>query len=302
MSRRHQHHEEEHENHERWLVSYADFITLMFAFFVVMYALSQVNESKYKILSDSLVDAFHAVKPGNPEEKIVVDAAVLKQLVQTPQEIQTERLRGSAREKMRNMAWEIQRALAPLVQEGKVRITEGPQGISVEINASVLFASGEAQLGASAVAVLRTVAHLLADTDYPITVEGHTDNSPISTVLFPSNWELSVVRATSVVRLFQESGVAPWRLTATGYGEQRPVASNDTVEGKARNRRVNVTIDALVGPAPVAVPLAPAVGDASAPAQPTGVAPAVAEAGVPPAGVSQPPVAVQQAYPGSAKP
>lgn len=282
MARRSRFHQEEHENIERWLVSYADFITLLFAFFVVMYSISQLNEGKYRILSDAIVSSFrnvnvHAAGPG---QKVIVDAVTaqqMRQMLQTPQEAQVEKLRGTTREKMRGMAGDIQKALGTLVQEGKVHITEGPQGISVEINASVLFASGEAKLEPAAVSVLRSVAEVLAATEYPVTVEGHTDNTPIGTPLFPSNWELSVVRATSVVRLFQDAGVAPWRLTATGYGEQRPVASNDTPDGRARNRRVNVTIDAPVGPAPVQVPLsAPAAAGAVPP--PGGAASAAAAA------------------------
>ena len=280
MSRRSRFHQEEHENLERWLVSYADFITLLFAFFVVMYSISQLNEGKYRIVSDSIVSAFRNVNMGNPSNKLIVDAATaqqMRQMLQTPQEAQTEKLRGTTREKMRGMAADIQTALGSLVKEGKVHITEGAQGISVEINASVLFAPGEAQLGPAAVTVLKAVAQVLAGTDYPVTVEGHTDNTPIGTQIFPSNWELSVVRATSVVRLFQDSGVAPWRLTATGYGEQRPVASNDTPDGRSRNRRVHITIDAPVGPAPVTVPLA----TSSAPA--SGTPPAsISAASVPP--------------------
>ncbi len=282
MARRSRFHQEEHENLDRWLVSYADFITLLFAFFVVMYGISQVNVGKYRVLSDSMVSAFRNVNLGNPSEKVIGDLATatrMRQMIQTPVEAQTEKQRGTAREKMRNMAGDIQKALGTLVKEGKVRVTEGAQGVSVEINASVLFATGEAQLGPPAVAALQAVAQVLAETEFPVTVEGHTDNAPISTAMFPSNWELSVVRATSVVRLFQGSGVAPWRLTATGYGEQRPVASNDSPEGRSRNRRVTLIIDAPVGPAPVAVPLAsgetpaPPAAVQAAPAQP-GAAPA----------------------------
>jgi len=297
MSRRSRFHHEEHENLDRWLVSYADFITLLFAFFVVMYGISQINAGKYRALSESMVGAFRNAPVNAPGQNTVVDgvtASSMGQMIeapqklqppkapQTPQEAQTEQQRGVAREKMRNMAADIQKAMASLVKEGKVRITEGPQGISVEINASVLFAPGDAQLGPSAVASLQAVARVLAGAEYPITVEGHTDNDPIKTAVFPSNWELSVVRASSVVRLFQGNGVAPSRLTATGYGEQRPVAPNDTPEGRSRNRRVTLTIDALVGPAPVALPIqstpavapAPTATPAAKPAAPLTPSPA----------------------------
>lgn len=133
-------------------------------------------------------------------------------------------------------------------------MSEGAFGITVEINASLLFAPGEAVLGEAAVAALRAVAGVIAQASFPVTIEGHTDNIPISTFRFPSNWELSAVRASSVVRLFVESGVAPERLTAAGYADQRPVADNATEEGRSRNRRVAILIESRVGEAPPAAP------------------------------------------------
>jgi len=236
--------EEEHENHERWLVSYADFITLLFAFFVVMYALSSVNEGKYRVLSDSISSAFRNV-PGsatgalvqiNPNAPLPLGIPVKKP--------QIDHQRQQNRETLRNKAKEITAALAPLVQQGQVRVTEGAQGITVEINASVLFDSGEARLQAPAVRALAAVGRIIATTDFPITVEGHTDNAPINTPLFPSNWELSGARAASVVRLFIETGVDPRSLTATGYAEQRPIADNANAEGRQRNRRVAINMEA----------------------------------------------------------
>ena len=144
---------------------------------------------------------------------------------------------------MRNMAKEINDALAPLVKEGQVRVTESATGITVDINASVLFAPGDARLGPAAIQALDAVARILAPTDFPITVEGHTDNTPIATAQFPSNWELSGVRASSVVRLFIDNGVDPRRMTATGYADQRPIDDNASPEGRARNRRVAITIE-----------------------------------------------------------
>jgi chemotaxis protein MotB len=151
------------------------------------------------------------------------------------------------------MAKEINDALAPLVKEGQVRITEGALGITVDINASVLFAPGDASLDPGAIQALRAVASVLAPTDFPVTVEGHTDNVPINTPQFPSNWELSGMRASSVVRLFIDSGVDPRRLTATGYADQRPIDDNATSEGRARNRRVAITIESRTPDNPVEV-------------------------------------------------
>ncbi len=240
--------EEEHENHERWLVSYADFITLLFAFFVVMYAISSVNEGKYRVLSDSISSAFKNI-PGsttgamvevNPSSPTPVAIPFKKpQVTNLKQDVQREQ----NREMLRNKAKEITEALAPLVRQGHVRVTEGAQGITVEINASVLFDSGEARLQVPAIRALTAVGQILATTDFPITVEGHTDNAPINTPLFPSNWELSGARAASVVRLFIDTGVDARRLTATGYAEQRPVADNASIEGRQRNRRVAINME-----------------------------------------------------------
>lgn len=252
--------EEEHENHERWLVSYADFITLLFAFFVVMYAISSVNEGKYRVLSDSISSAFRSI-PGNTSGAMVQINPSAPTPVSIPfkkpqvANIKTDVQREQSRELLRNKAKEITDALAPLVQQGQVRVTEGALGITVEINASVLFDSGEARLQIPAIRALTAVGQILATTDFPITVEGHTDNAPINTLLFPSNWELSGARAASVVRLFIDNGVDARRLTATGYAEQRPVADNATLEGRQRNRRVAINMESRTPDNAVEVPL-----------------------------------------------
>lgn len=242
--------EEEHENHERWLVSYADFITLMFAFFVVMYAISQVNEGKYRVLSDTLASAFR-VTPGNTSGALVAvnpsaPMPIAVPIRNVPPNVKTDEKLQRSKERLRDMAKELSRVLAPLVREGQVRISEGALGITIDINANVLFAPGDARLGLDAVRALVAVAEILAPSDFPIIIEGHTDNTPISTAQFPSNWELSGVRASSVVRLFIDAGVDPRRLTATGYADQRPIADNATPEGKSRNRRVAIMIESKV--------------------------------------------------------
>jgi chemotaxis protein MotB len=251
---------EEHENHERWLVSYADFITLLFAFFVVMYALSSINEGKYRVLSDSIASAFRNI-PGDASGAMTqvnpnsaVPTAVPFRRPQIPN-IKPDPVRERNRDLLRNKAKQITEALAPLVARGHVRVTEGALGITVEINASVLFDSGEARLQLAAQQALTAVGQILATTEFPLTVEGHTDNAPINTLLFPSNWELSGARAASVVRLFIENGVDPRRMTATGYAEQRPVADNDTPEGRQRNRRVAILMESRTPDDAVEVPL-----------------------------------------------
>ena len=252
----------------RWLVSYADFITLLFAFFVVMYSLSSLNEGKYRVMSDSVVQAFRNIGPHDTGRQIVALAPPpsIRPLPATAAETELEEQRRAKAERVRNMAEEIRKVLAPLVADGQVRVTEGAFGITVEINASVLFAPGEAQLGPDAVRALRAVAQVVADAEFPITVEGHTDVTPIASAMFPSNWELSAVRASSVVRLFVENGVRPSRLTAAGYGDQRPVADNATAEGRARNRRVAILVESrLVGPEVTAPVKASGVADSILP-------------------------------------
>lgn len=227
--------EEEHDNPDRWLVSYADFMTLLFAFFVVMYAISAVNEGKYKVLSDSLGSAFGLAseldknakksKPGNSLNKAKVSEVVHQESSQ-----------------MTDIANDILRSLAPLVKEGKVKVTQTARGVSVEINASLLFAQGDANLTEESKKALQAIAAVLKNQRNDMEVDGYTDNVPISNQLFPSNWELSAVRASSVAREFAASGIAENRMMVVGYGSNRPISPNDSDQGRARNRRVEVVI------------------------------------------------------------
>lgn len=230
--------EEESDNHDRWLVSYADFITLLFAFFVVMYALSSINEGKYRVLSNSLLNAFGKVPLASNQVEIPPPP---------PSPSMTPRSRPNLallreREQLTSVARDILKVLAPLVAQGKVRVTQTSRGVNVEINASVLFAPGDASLSPESREALKAVAAVLRKDDHAIQVEGHTDSVPIQNTLFPSNWELSAVRASTVVRLFIDGGIDENRLTAVGHGPTRPVGPNDSAEGRLRNRRVSVMI------------------------------------------------------------
>jgi chemotaxis protein MotB len=238
-------HVEEHDNLERWMVSYADFVTLLFAFFVVMYAISQVNEGKYKVLSDSIINAFRNISVTESGRTMVIVPA--PQAQPTPAaKPQTDGVRQQQRDKMRNVARDILKVMEPLIQQGKVRVLETSRGVTIEINDSILFSPGQAQLQLPSVKALRAIGEVLVDTEFPIIIEGHTDNVPISTPMFPSNWELSAVRATTVLRLFADVGVTPDRLTAIGYGETRPVEPNLLADGRARNRRVSILIESAI--------------------------------------------------------
>ncbi len=280
---------EEHENHERWLVSYADFITLLFAFFVVMYSISSVNEGKYRVLSDAIVAAFRSparsmepiqvgkmmrapVQSDKPFDQNKPVIQVFKvPLPENPVEERAESLdsqapalqleRKSAPEEKpapekqsaaeaqpalddaaRKLADSIEKAMAGLMQQGLIEVRRDKRWIEVEIKSSILFSSGNALLAAQAQPVLRQLAKTLAPLHNIIHVEGFTDNVPINTFEFRSNWELSAARAASVVHLFTSLGIDPQRMAAIGYGEFRPIATNATPEGRARNRRVVLVI------------------------------------------------------------
>lgn len=252
---------EEHENHERWLVSYADLMTLMFAFFVVMYAISSVNESKYRVLSESLGTAFGGigaplVAPPPIEQRSAIPDRTMAAAAQKQRNHEAALRRE--KDRLTSVARDILTALQPLVEQGKVRVTQTNLGVNVEINASVLFAPGDAKLNKESGKALAAVAKVLKGDRHAIQVEGHTDNVPIKNALFPSNWELSAVRASSVVRLFLENGVDEGRMVAVGHGSNEPVGSNDTVEGRLRNRRVAVNILSDMPESVVEVPVSAA--------------------------------------------
>lgn len=260
--------EEVHENHERWVISYADFITLLFAFFVVMYSISSVNEGKYKVLSDSLVDVFHA-QSRTIDPMTVGDTqthASNDQLIQLPvpgdypskedykysvesifDDVQTQAVKqGEMRDNevshLTKMSEKLAFTLQQQIDANEVEVKNAGDWIEVNIQASVLFDSGSANISRPAIAILNKVSGVLKDSNNPIHVEGYTDNLPIETRQFPSNWELSAARAASVVRLFQEADLKPERMAAVGYGEFHPVADNATEEGRARNRRISIVI------------------------------------------------------------
>jgi chemotaxis protein MotB len=248
---------QDEENHERWLISYADFITLLFALFVVLYALSKVDEGKYKIFGNSLVFAFGSAsltKPvGDDPGKTGVkneQELLLKSLVDRRNARLAEQQRKQ-NEAMQAMVKNLNEVMAPLVKSDMVNVTQTPRGVVLDINASALFDPGEATLQKNAARTLSAVAKVLEPGTDAIEVEGHTDDIPIFTPQFPSNWELSAARASSVVRLFIDQGVVAERLRAVGLASYHPISTNDTPEGRTRNRRVSVIIVAPVIERPV---------------------------------------------------
>ncbi|MBC3886121.1 flagellar motor protein MotD [Undibacterium griseum] len=247
---------EEADSHDRWLVSYADFITLLFAFFVVMYAVSSLNEGKYRVLSNSLNGAFTNAPPSPIRDGVGMKENMVR-LEPLPliKPRANENLRKE-REQMTNMAKDILAVLEPLVREGKVRVSQTSKGVTIEINASLLFPTGEAKLSPDSVQALTAIASVLRLDKHSIQVEGHTDNLPIRNSVFPSNWELSAVRASTVARLLTENGVDETRVTAVGQGAKFPVAPNEQPDGRARNRRVSITVLAVLPEPVVDIPVA----------------------------------------------
>lgn len=275
MARKQKH--EEHENHERWLISYADFITLLFAFFVVMYSVSSVNEGKYRVLSDALVAAFRSsarsVEPIQVGElsKSSKQPGLIKGLVdqsgslheydqkslspfkteksnagykgesQPPDSGDNVAKRGG-REAIDEMANALEKSMSKLIQQDLIAVRRNDLWVEVEIKTSILFPSGSALLQQEALPILSEIAKILKDFPNPIRVEGFTDSIPINTLAFPSNWELSAGRAASVVHLFTKEGVEPRRMAAIGFGEYRPIADNSTPDGRNKNRRVVILI------------------------------------------------------------
>jgi chemotaxis protein MotB len=255
MARKPKH--EEHENHERWLVSYADFITLLFAFFVVMYSISSVNEGKYRVLSSALVTAFShpqktiaPIQYGTPLRSPILQHESLfkddkfqdQNTVDRPGV--DHRIVPTAAEMadMQKIADEISYLLKDLIDKQIITVTKTNLGVEIEIKSKILFASGVAVLSSQAISPLRKIAAVLGKTSNDINVEGYTDNVPISNEYFPSNWELSAARAASVVRLFAQSGIDPNRLKAIGLAEHNPIADNSTELGRSKNRRVAIVV------------------------------------------------------------
>lgn len=249
MKRRHRyrHLPDEQDANDRWLISYSDFITLMFAFFVVMYALSMENEGKYKLLTESLVKIFNNKEVSGKPIQVGKEPRTIKaepSLKLDPEKKQTKpRAENEAnKKKMARIAGQLIKDLKPLVDKQLIKIKHNEFWVQVQINTSILFDTGSSVLENDAFEPLNALAKVLRPLPNIIHVEGHTDNLPITTRRFPSNWELSAHRAASVVHLFTRNGIKPTRLSAIGYGEHRPVSSNQTNKGRRENRRVVVVI------------------------------------------------------------
>jgi chemotaxis protein MotB len=229
-------------NHERWLISYADFMTLLFGFFVVMYAISSVNEGKYKVLSNALNEVFAQRNVSLAPIQVGETTEPVEPSPVPTQQPQTQKDTNPGDTFMQSLATQAQDRLAGVLGKGDFDVKGNDQWLEINLDAAVLFETGEASLGPLAHDVLNAVVEMLGDAKNPVTVEGYTDNVPIATTRYASNWELSAARAAAVVRSFATLGIDPDRLAAVGYGEQHPVATNATPEGRAHNRRVTILV------------------------------------------------------------
>jgi chemotaxis protein MotB len=230
--------QEEPVNHERWLVSYADFITLLFAFFVVMYSISSVNEGKYKVLSDSMEGIFKQA------ERSITPIPIGDERVkgQADAEGDGESAGGLTQDPLESIAEQIREQFDGLLGDGQLYVRANEMWLELELSSSLLFPSGDAIPHQNAFDIIEKISGILAPFENPIQVEGFTDNLPISTAQYPTNWELSAARAASIVRMLVMDGVEPERLAAVGYGEFQPVVENTDAAGRARNRRVVLVI------------------------------------------------------------
>ncbi len=244
MARRRKH-QEEHVNHERWLISYADFITLLFAFFVVMYSISSVNIGKYRVLSDTLESVFSSPGSSDPIQLEEYDTTTppaeapvnLIELPPQPPAVSEKTIRT-----INELSQQFNSTFADEIKSKDISIKQGNNWLELEIKSSALFYSGESRLERTAIPIIAKAAEILKTSSNPVQVEGFTDNQPISTPRFPSNWELSAARAASVVHLLNRYGVSPTRMSAIGYGEFKPIADNSTAEGRQKNRRIVLVV------------------------------------------------------------
>jgi chemotaxis protein MotB len=257
-----------HINQERWLVSYADFITLLFAFFVVMYSISQVNQSKYRVLSETFVQAFNQPNDSKanpkPQEQINPSSDVIAPInmgqtateasPQSPVVVIEDTAKPDANsqsnttaptstsDELTQISDLVNEKFSQLINDQMIRVSSNELWLQIELNDSILFPSGGVETSAQARAIFDEISEILKNYSNPIQVEGFTDNIPISNSRYPTNWELSSARATEIVKYLAGKGVAPDRLAAVGYGEFQPVASNDTEAGRAQNRRVAIMV------------------------------------------------------------
>jgi chemotaxis protein MotB len=261
-----------HVNHERWLVSYADFITLLFAFFVVLYSSSQVDKRKVGQISQAIQAAFQqlGVFPDSNKQLPILDSpGSIRPSLPIPelddQESKALKQMGQKQDPSpkpgldaKRLMRELEEVLAPEIKKQEIRVHDGPDGVVLSLQEVGFYDPGSDQLRPGAYAILGRLAPILSGYGSELRIEGHTDDVPIHNARFASNWELSAGRATGLVRLFVDRyGFEPQRLSVSGYSEYHPVASNSTPEGRQMNRRVDIVILPARKPSVPRTPAAP---------------------------------------------
>lgn len=254
MAERRRRTDRKRENLERWVISYADFTTLLLATFVVLYAISSVNTTKFQEMADALSTSFvgtTTVQSGGMGAQNKAPFDHMPSPVQLPVTAQVDMKNvppAVRREFERQMAkltdayQRLQRLLADMIEKGQIRVALSAQGVVIDINAKLLFESGKADLTPESLAIIDQIAGILKPLQYRIQVNGFTDSAPVHTAQFASNWDLSAIRAMSVVKRFVDIGVDPTTLVGAGFGEYHPVAANDTPDNMAMNRRVSIVV------------------------------------------------------------
>lgn len=253
MARRKKQRHEEHENHERWLVSYADLLTLLFAFFVVMYAVSRVDNERLVQVANAIRFAMHFEGTGGVGELPIFQGP----LGGDPVSLGTTSGNGTLTEKERARAEAVRRRIErrlhhQLEQQppGVARVEIEGRRLTIRLSARSFFGSGEAVLHPEAIPILDSIAEELAPLGLPLRVEGHTDDRPISAGRFRNNWDLSAARAASVVAYLEAAhGIPGNRLAAVGLAATRPLASNDDEAGREANRRIDLVLELVPGSA-----------------------------------------------------
>jgi chemotaxis protein MotB len=257
---------EEHVNHERWLVSYADFITLLFAFFVVLYSASQVDKRKVGKLALAIQVAFQQMgvfpssntklplsqsEPMPFQDVQVIENVVRSQDLQRFVQPQNGTLSNAVLPgEIRDIQSEIEKALAPEIRGHVVNLNMRREGLVISLREMGFFESGSAAVRRSSEDAVERLAGVLKGRTEMLRIEGHTDNVPIHNSQFHSNWELSTARAMELIRVFVvQYKMEPWRLAAAGYAEYHPIDSNQTAEGRGHNRRVDIVV--LAPPPPL---------------------------------------------------
>lgn len=219
----------EKDRSERWLLTYADLITLLMVFFVVLYSMSQIDAKKFDTMAQAMSQAFS----GTGGNSGIMDGG--RSFI-PGQSIEKERL------ELQNTQRKVRKVIAKKSLEDKISTEVGERGLVISIKDTVLFLPGQVTLAPAALELITSVAAILARMPNNIRIEGHTDDEPIHNNRFFSNWELSTARATNVVQHFIRNGVAPVRLCAAGYGEFKPIAPNTSIRNRNLNRRVDIVV------------------------------------------------------------